>query len=258
MCASPRRGAIKEIDMRPKTIAAITIAIAVLVASAVAGRSNVYMVLDGGDGRVLWNANEAYLFFGVRHIGHEVNILRFPWFLAKNYLGGVEDPGDDRGSLDVIRATSSGIEHHVQSVEYSPPGSGPDMYTPLEDRIYVNYPARGGLCRWAGDHFEPATPEERQRLDNIGHLTNKDIDHGENGWSKRSFQVEPGDPNDTLTIEVSNNFRLSASDLGAKNGDRILSINLLKSGNAPEKIWEVNLHWGKVSKAEYERVFQKP
>src|ERR1700733_2772274 len=129
MCASPRR-AIKRTEMRTRTIAAITIGIVVLAALAAATRSHVYMILDGGDGRVLWNANEAYLFIGVRHIGHEVNILRFPWFLAKNYLGGVEDPDNDRGSLDVIHVTSSGIEHHVGNVEYSPPGSGPDMYTP--------------------------------------------------------------------------------------------------------------------------------
>lgn len=244
--------------MGTKTTAVLAAAIAVLLLSVVAPISKVHLLLDGGGGTVLWNDNEAYLFIAIRHLGHEVNVLRFPWFYAKNYLGGVEDPDDDLGSLDTIHITSSAIEHHVQRIDYNPPGSEPEMYTPLEGHIYVNYPARGGLCRWVGDHFEPATASERQRLDEIAHLTNKDVDHGENGWSKRSFQVSPGDSDDTFTVEVGNYFRLSASDLGAKNGDRILSINLLRSGHAAEKIWDAHLHWGMVNKAEYEHVFRNP
>jgi hypothetical protein len=235
------------------TATAVVFLIAVVVMAA---RFNVYLILDGSGGTVLWNAEEAYFFIGIRHIGHEVNCLRFPWFLAKNYLGAVEEPDNDRGSLAVIRVTSFVVERHVQKLTYNPPGSGPEMYTPLEGLIYANYPERGGLCRWAGDHFEPATPEERQRLDDIGRLTNKDIENRADGWSKRSFQVGPGDPDDMFTIEVGNRFRLSTSDLAAKNGDRILSIDLLRSGHSPERIWDVDQRYGRVSGAEYQRVFQ--
>ena len=135
------------------------------------------------------------------------------------------------------------------------PGNGADMYTPLEGHIYANDPALGGLCRWVGDRFEPATPEERQRLDGINHLTNKDIDHGENGWSKHSFGIEPGNLDSSFTIEVGNNFKLSLNDLAAKTGDRTFSINLLRPGHAPEMIWNRDLHWGRVSKTEYNHAF---
>jgi hypothetical protein len=243
--------------MRTSTIAATATAIVVVIGAVVtAARLHVFLILDGSGGTVLWNAEEADFFIGIRHIGQEVNCLRYPWFLAKSYLGGVEDPDNDRGSLVVIRVTSSAVERHVQKLSYDPPGSGPDMYTPLEGHVYANCPELGGLCRWAGDHFEPATPEERQRLDDIGHLTNKDIDHGENGWSKRSFQVGPGDSDNMFTIEVGNRFRLSASDLGAKNGDRILSIDLLRAGHGPERIWDVDQRYGRVSGSEYQRVFE--
>ena len=118
------------------------------------------------------------------------------------------------------------------------------MYTPLENRIYANYPGLGGLCWWAGDHFEPATPGEQQRLDGIGHLTGQDIPQGVNGWFKRSFQVGPGDIDDAFTIEVGGKFKLTASDRGGKNGDRILSINLLRPGHHPEKVWDADLLLG--------------
>lgn len=126
----------------------------------------------------------------------------------------------------------------------------------MEGRIYVNYPALGGLCRWAGDHFEPATPEEQQRLDGINHLTNKDIDQGGDGWSKHSFGVQPGNLDSSLTIEVGNDFRLSLNDQVAKTGDRSFSIDLLRPGRAAERIWNRDLHWGGVSKTEYQRVFR--
>jgi len=41
--------------MRTKTIAVITVAIAVLVASVATPRSKVHLLLDGGSGTVLWN-----------------------------------------------------------------------------------------------------------------------------------------------------------------------------------------------------------
>jgi hypothetical protein len=90
------------------------------------------------------------------------------------------------------------------------------MYTPSEGHIYANEPELGGLCRWAGDHFEPATREERHRLDGINHLTNKDIDHAEDGRSKHSFTLGPGDINDTFRIDVDHSFTLSLSDLAGK------------------------------------------
>jgi hypothetical protein len=56
----------------------------------------------------------------------------------------VEEPDNDPGALVVIRVTSSGIERHVQRIDFEPPGvSG--MYTLLKGRIYANWPALGGL-----------------------------------------------------------------------------------------------------------------
>lgn len=253
MFAKPQP-ATKGGSLRSKTTAAI--AIVILIPVAIAASFKVYLNFEDSGTTVLWNDKEAYFFIGTRSIGHRVNLLWFPWFLAKNYLGAVEDPDDIRGSSDAIRVTSSNVEHHMLKVVDLPPGAGPAMYTPLEGHIYVNYPALGGLCRWAGDHFESATPEERHRLDGITHLTNKDIEHDVNGWSKHSFAVGPGDINDTFPIEVGNSFKLSLSDLAAQNGDRAFSINLLRPGYTPERIWNRQLRWGRVSKAEYRRVFQ--
>jgi hypothetical protein len=65
------------------------------------------------------------------------------------------------------------------------------LRTPAQDQapiylrrsIYANYPALGGLSRWADDRFVAAIDEGRKRLGNMDHLTMLDI-HNVNGWSK--------------------------------------------------------------------------
>jgi hypothetical protein len=71
------------------------------------------------------------------------------------------------------------------------------MFTPREGRIYVNYPACGGLCIWAGDHFDPAPQEERRGFNGIGFLTMRDFEN-KNGWSKRRFGDNSTDSNFTI------------------------------------------------------------
>jgi hypothetical protein len=188
--------------------------------------------------------------------GYRVNLVRFPWVEIKSHLGAAEAPDDLLEFLDSIRVTPLGVQQHAVKIKDGGIGSGPAMYTPLEDRIYVNYPALGGLCSWQGDRFAPATPEERQRLDGIRHLTNQDIEHGPNGWSKRSFSVGPDDASGSFTVDAGKNFRISVNSQPNDTSDRNLSIYLLRPGHTRERIWNVNLHWGRVSKSEYEHVFE--
>ena len=218
---------------------------------------NVYVDLEQSGAIALWNNDELHLFIGTSSLGHRVNLFRYPWFLLKNRLGGVEDADDRQGWLEIIAVTASGTQHHVLKVDYREPGMGPDLYTPIDGSIYANDPELGGLCRWAGDHFEPATAEERQRLDGIEHLTGKDIDHSENGWSKHSFAVGPGDIDDTFTIEVGNKFRILLSDIASGIGGRSFSIDLVRPGHPRERLWTRDLHWGMVSKAQYKHVFHR-
>jgi hypothetical protein len=231
------------------------VAAILVVAAVLAATSHVYLNLESGGGTVLWNAQEAYFFVGIDRIGHRINGLRFPWFLVKNYLGAIEDPDDRIESSDVVRVTPSGVEHH--SFTISDPEKGADMLTPLEDRIYANCPALGGLCVWAGDQFEPATPEERRRLEGINHLTSKAIVNGEGGWSKRGFGVGPGGSSVTLTIQVANPFGLSVSESAAIIGPRTVSIDVQHAGRARERIWSSTLRWWFVDRTEYQRVFGK-
>ena len=227
------------------------IAGAILVAAVATASSKVYLLREYVGGAVLWNANEAYFLVDIIHEGLPVSLLRYPWFFVKAYLGASDLPDDERASLLVIRVTSSGVEHHVLKLEgrtYGNPGRNPYQYSALDDHIYANCPPLDGLCRWAGDHFEPATPEERRRLDGINRLAKGETDKGENGWSKRQFGAGPADLR--LTIDVGDNFRLSVNNVGTpgtQNG--VVSIDLLRPGKPLEKIGEFNPRVARVTKA---------
>jgi hypothetical protein len=213
-----------------------TIGIAILIAAlALATGLSAYFIRDDTGGDVLWNSSEAFFFIGISTRGLHVSWLGYPWFAAKQLMGGfaaVELPDDDRGSLIVIRVTSAGAERHDLKLEDRRPGSGPSMYTPRGGRIYANYPALGGLCVWDGDHFESATLEERRGFNGIDGLTAKDFD---SGWRKRGFGVGQADSN--FTINIGEKFDLSVNNMAVKeSGHGGISIDMLYTGRAPIRI----------------------
>jgi hypothetical protein len=241
--------------MRTKNKTLIWILTVLLLAAAVIVLlPRVYLSLDAAHGAILWNTSEAYLFIDIRRFGHEMSAARFPLFLITSQLGVVQEANDESGRLVVIRVSGSEVSQHEQRISYHPPGSEPGQYTPRQGRIYANYPALGGLCIWSGDHFEPASAEQRRGFNGINGLTQKDFDIG---WASREFTVGPGDADDRSTIDVGNNFRLVVSDSSAKDADRTLSVDLLRSGQRAARLWSVDLHWGRIDGMEYRRIFTK-
>ena len=235
-------------------LSAVVIAAAVVVSAT----NSVYLNRTAAGGTALWNASEAYFFIQVDREGLHVRYLRYPWFIVKENLGDVEDLDDNPASLVVIRVTSSGVEHHVLKLAdraRGGAGSDPGLYTALEDNIYANCSQLNGLCRWAGDHFERATEDERRRLDSTKRLTSKDIDNDESGWSRRHFETRPSD--DKFTIKVGDEFEIVVNNVAVKRSAHgTLSIDLLRPGRSPERIWDLDLPPEEISRKEYHHIFQ--
>ncbi len=230
------------------------VAIAILSAAIVAAASlRMYIIVAGGGGYALWNTNEAYLFISVSQRGYHMSYLEYPWEVLKEYFYVVPSHDDDLRSFTVIRVTPSTVERQLVDLKGIAPGSGPDLYTPFEDRIYANCPDIGGLCRWASDHFERATGEEQRKLDGINRLIQRDIDD-ENGWSKHGLGPAPVDYK--FTIKADDKFELSVSNVVAKKyGYGSVSVDLLRPAQVPERIWYLDGNPRRVSKAEYDREF---
>lgn len=260
----------------------VILAAAMVAAMAAAGTVadgegfTVYAIGAGGGGWVLSNATEAYFFIKMDERGYVWTGLEYPWFLIRRYIiggfAGAEIPTERRAYLTVLRVTASATERHVLKLDREEPGPGSDPgdYTPLEGRVYGYCPMASGsskqdgpkvgkypddgLCWWAGDHFEDATEEEKQRLHGVERLTKQNFENDESGWSRRSFGSEG--PDQKVRIDVGDKFRMLATKVdipGTHN--RTLAVDLFRPGKPSERILELKVLEENVSRADYDRVF---
>ena len=209
---------------------------------------NAYFVRRDTGGDVLWNAKEAYFFIGSDTRGYHVKWAGYPLLFGGEMLGHIELPDDDRGVMYIMRITSAGLERHVLELPDRRPGSGPSMFTPLDGRIWANWPTLGGLCWWAGDHFEPATPDERGRLDGINHLTNRAFTN-EAGWSKDVVWARYAP-----AIRVGDEFELLVGS-GGSSGYGPISVEMRKQGGETRTMFTIDGGAGRVSGSDYWHTF---
>ncbi len=236
----------------------IFVAVTIVVIMSLAYFYRLYAVRESNIGAVLWNSDEAYVFLHVVRQGYDMSSLRYPWVLFKAVaIGGfaaAEGPDEINASVIVIHITPSGVERHEVDVPHEQLGTGPHMYTPIDDHIYANFPAIGGLCRWAGDHFELATREERERLHN--ELIEPDIDGGTRDWSKRRFST--GLFNGAITAEVGQKVRIFVQVSGrSKSSEGQVVVTLDEVDKKPQTLWTFDARRGLISTSEYRRLFEK-
>jgi hypothetical protein len=235
--------------MRKRIITAAAVAFLALV--LIGAFSQVYFIRDDASGEVLWNDGEAYIFIAFSRWGLQVSYVRYPWFAFLENSGVMDRPDLSRRCVLVIHVTSSGVEHHVLALTDRAPG--PSEYTPRRGYIYANDPGVGGLCRWAGDHFVPATPEEKVEFLSVSGLSKGDFENRD-GWSKHGFGVIA--PDYSFAVKVSHAFSLSVRNVAMnQNGHGSLLVDLVRSGKAPEQILDRSLRREKVSRAEYDHAF---
>jgi hypothetical protein len=241
-------------------------ALAILIAIVVvAGSFDIYGADEGAGGFVIWNQSEAYLFAQIDLRGSHASLLKFPWILLKEFLVVGIPPNETRAFLVVIRVTSSSIERHVVNLaDRSDGGAGsdPSRFTPIGDHIYADCPSLGGLCRWAGDRFEPATHEERSdispdRYSPQSRLSTDDFENDRNGWSRRGFVAGPVDR--SFSVEIGNQFRLllnNVGEKGTKNG--VVSISIVRPSETPQRVATFKTYEGLLGSGAYWHIFRDP
>jgi len=152
----------------------------------------------------------------------------------------------------VIRVTPSAIERYV--MDYGEAPSTPAFVTPFEDGFYAMCPG-AVLCKWTAHGFDPATVEEQRRLDGGNRLVRGSMNNQVvNGWSVREAFRSPGDH---AEVEITKNLVISlrnhATDARAYPW---VTVDLLRAGQAPESLYNVDGTPRRVSKSEYDRIFK--
>jgi hypothetical protein len=231
------------------TRSTLIIWICILVVLLSAGLS-AHMIRTDAAGDVLSNGKEAYFFIYREKDGYHVKWIGYPLMAVGESLGVIQQPDDRRGTMYVIRITQSAVERHVVELTDFRPGSGPSMLTPIEGRIWTNFPTLGGLCWWAGDHFEQATQEESRRLGGIEHLWHLDNSYyrDRGGWSK-----DPLSPGQTAVVNLGDDTELAAY---GPEGRGSFLIEMRKKGSEPITVFSLDVGSGLVSSSEYQHTFQ--
>jgi hypothetical protein len=238
-----------DTNLRLKIAIALAIIMSALIGCAFL---KVYYVADHGGATVFWKGEQAYVFAGSGSTGYRFSYLRYPLVVLGEYFNAPPVPAAEKGAGTVIRVTPSAVERY-QADFGKEAWSAPQFLTPFDDGFYAMC-AGSTLCKWMGDRFEPATEEERRRLDGTNRLFHGDTNNQViNGWSVREVRRSPGDHFD---VEIGNKFKIHAEN-HAKDVRAYpwISVELLRPGKVSENLYNVDGAPRRVSRAEYEKLF---
>jgi hypothetical protein len=216
----------------------------------------IYVIRGSAGGALYWNASEALLFMGGGSDGARMSYLRYtfdPLLLALRFVR----PPDDKSCSQsvVIRVTDKEVQRYEASLYQDTKDRFCGyQFALFEGHIYVGYLAQDRLWKWTGNEFEAVAPEE-VRAFHAARTNAKPDPHpwefdNVDGWSMRAFGQTP--PRYQL---VFNGQPLTLVFSGETWPQEPLSVDLIRRGQAPQRIWTFDGRPHRVSRAEYEHTF---
>jgi hypothetical protein len=203
----------------------------------------VYYIGGFGSCDFLWNEKEAFLFVHGERWGYNFSYLGYVGEIIQRYFGVIDSPDVRHPFTTVVRVTPSRLERFEEGKIF-------DHFTPLDGGLYADHD--GELWKWADNHFQKVSLEEQRKLGGTDRLSKVDST-AMNGWSSL-YSVES---------KIKEQFPIKVGGLPVvvKVKDGQVSIDLSPPGQPPQKqtlterlYYSVD-HVGRVSEAEYERVF---
>jgi hypothetical protein len=228
------------------------VVIAILAVSALI---HVYYLVDGSGATLFSRGDEAYLFLASGHEGYRVSYLAFPFAIVREYFNAPISRTDYGGCSLVIRVTASKVERFLTHC------GDPDLQyvafvTPFEDGFYAMC-RLSIVCKWTESGFVPATQEETRRVGGVSGLVKGDMkDQTVNGWNVRYARM----PGDHVEVPISSELIISVRNRATdvpKWQDPWITVDLLRPGQSPQTLYDVNGKPRRVSKREYEDVFRQ-
>jgi hypothetical protein len=214
----------------------------------------VYVIRGTAGGVLYWNAKEALLFMSGGSEGARMSYPRYAFGPLLEALRFVRAADEQRCSeIVAIRVSDNDVQRYDTDLYRYTDGPNCDFtYRLFDGHFYaVEWPK---LWRWSGASFERPTPEEYGtfatatfRPKSVFHPWEfDDID----GWSMRAFGQTP--PRYELLL---NGKPVTIVFSGETSPQRPLSVDLIRPGQAPQRIWSFDGRPHRVSRVEYERAF---
>jgi hypothetical protein len=201
---------------------------------------------------LLWNGDKTYAFVQVVSRGWRVNLLGYMLEYAREFFGSVASPDDESIRTVVLDLSSQRVHEFSQNnFDFSP--------LVVNDNIVglVTKNDESQLWKWTGVEFSKATDEDmraleqQQRSENLsGHPKGTDYENV-HGWSQkpifnanlRTEKLMAGAPATAFTVV-------------SKKLETLYTIDVLRQGQGPERIWTLEGYPRIVGRAEYHRVFR--
>jgi hypothetical protein len=218
----------------------------------------VYVVRDGANGTLFWNADQALLFVDVTSSGAHMSYARYALEPLLVSMGDVRTPDNKRCSqILVIRVTDNDVQRYdtdlYQYAEDPYCGFHFDLFA---GNIYAVYLPK--LWKWVGTDFEPAAVEENDFQAGRATSTAASRAHpwefdNMDGWSMRTLGQTP--PRHEIVL---NGQPVTIVFHGETWPSAPVSVDLIRPGQPPQTIWSLDGRPHRVSKAEYMKIFGNP
>ena len=239
---------INHMQLRWKiTPRALIICLVVAAALATSGYAKLSLVFTEASGSLFWDADEAYLFLDYANSGVRMSYLSYLLEFPKTMLGGPTLRSDLSGSVLALRISRQAIE----------PLTTQDLslgdYRFVKGDIYSRSGIDGSIWKWSGTAFIRASGDEDRAFNPVapgGFLGFDNV----NGWSERA-QLGGGVRDGYEVPFTLGGEKFSLVTRQGALGE--VSIDLIRPGQAPQKIWSLDQSTRWVSKAHYQRIFHK-
>jgi hypothetical protein len=227
------------------------IVLTLILAAAIAPFLKIYLVSHNCGGTVFWRTDEAYIIAGSGSDGYRTRAIQYPLIVLTEYLGAVTSANERRVAFLVFHITPTSLER--REIDFgTQTGSTPENITPFAGGLYAKCPGVI-LCKWSGDRFRPVTEEEQKQVGGLEALNPDPVKNPMNGWSARRFPYSPGE---RFEIEVGKTLTITAKNNSSDaRGNPNISVDLLRAGQAPENLYNVDGAVRTVSGNEYKRIF---
>jgi hypothetical protein len=213
---------------------------------------HVYIVVDWSGATIYSRENEAYIFLGESHDGWRLPYIEYPISMLEEYFGAVTERSDSLSESTVLHITPTSVDRQI----YLPADlnhTGPLFIVPYYDGLYGMCPG-SKLCKWTGKSFEPATPEQEQKIGGVEQLVIRDReDHPVNGW----IVHRSGRPGEKFVAQVDKDTVITMETHNKEASPYAwVTIEMLRAGQPSVQLYNVDARKPRfVSKATYDRIF---
>jgi hypothetical protein len=215
----------------------------------------VYLMRGSAGGTLYWSSQEAIVIIESSTQGAHMGCARYALEPLLVSLTDVRQPDDWRCSgILVIRVTDGDVESHDTDLYRNAEDPYCGMHTVVfQDQIYMGYfNNQNKIWRWSDTHFVAATEKELRGFDPVKAPSFGYQFDNIDGWSMRT--LAQGNPKYQLAL---NGEPVTISFSGEMWPQEPVSVDVQRPGQPAQRIWEFDGRPHRVSKPDYQHIFEQ-